>query len=98
MTGTSSIINSPPTQRDLDIVEQPGGKQVATWGKAWSSYWTQVFQLVFTIQQSGTTAQRPTTALFAGRPYFDTSLGAHGKKIFVNKTLDGWVDSSGNVV
>ena len=97
MSSSASIINAPPTQRDLDVVDQIGGKKVATWGKAWSSYWTQVFQIVFAVQQSGTTAQRPTSGLWAGRPYFDTSLGAHGKPVWVNKTVDGWVLADGTV-
>ena len=92
---SASIIGSPPTQRDLDVVDQVGGKKVATWGKAWSSYWTQVFQIVFAMQQSGTTAQRPTSGLWAGRMYFDISLGANGKPIWVNKGLTGWVLADG---
>lgn len=95
MSGSASILNTPPTQRDLDVVDQQGGKKVATWGKAWSSYWTQVFQILFAVQQSGTTAQRPTTGLWAGRPYFDISLGANGKPIWVRKDLGGWVLADG---
>lgn len=93
-----SQINPAPTQRELSIVDHANGQKVATWGKVWANWYTQVFQILFANQQSGTTAQRPIEDLYPGRPYFDTSLGAYGKKIFVNKDLSGWVDSSGNVV
>lgn len=91
-----SVINNAPTQRDLDVVDHPNGK-VATWGKAWSSWFTQAFQILFAVQESGTTALRPTTNLWPGRPYFDTSLGAHGKPIFVDKAGTGWVLADGTV-
>lgn len=44
---------------------------------------------------SGTTAQRPTNDLRTGGRYFDTSLGALGKPIFVNKNGTGWVLADG---
>lgn len=94
----SSLINTPPTSRELNVVEHPNGEKVAAWSKDWASWFTQAFQILFAEQQSGTTAQRPTRGLYPGRPYFDISLGALGKKIFVDKDLTGWVDSSGNVV
>ena len=52
-----------------------------------------VFKIVFAVQQSGTTAERPTSDLFIGRPYFDTTLG---KPIWV-KTISPvlWVDAAG---
>lgn len=42
---------------------------------AWQQWFMQVFRACFAIYQSGTTAQRPTVNLWAGRPYFDTTLG-----------------------
>ncbi|MDR6553870.1 right-handed parallel beta-helix repeat-containing protein [Paenibacillus qinlingensis] len=44
---------------------------------------------------AGTTAQRPTTNLYAGLSYFDTSLGSNGKTIWRNKNNNGWVDATG---
>lgn len=90
-----SVINNVPTQRDLSIVDHPNGEKVATWGKAWSSWFTQVYAILFAAQQSGTTAQRPTSGLWPGRPYFDTSLGSYGKPIWVDKNATAWVDGSG---
>ncbi len=87
-----SQINAAPTQRDLSLVDHPNGEKVATWGKAWSSWFTQAFQILFAVQQSGLTTQRPTGAsqLWIGRPYFDTDLGT---PIW----WDGaqWIDASG---
>lgn len=49
------------------------------------------------VSESGTTANRPSTRLFVGRPYFDTTLG---KPVWV-KTATGtpvWVDATGATV
>lgn len=45
------------------------------------------------VLDSGTTADRPTRGLWAGRPYFDTTLG---KPIWYSGT--GWVDATGAAV
>lgn len=42
---------------------------------AWQQFFTETFVGINAIQQSGTTAQRPTKNLWIGRPYFDTTLG-----------------------
>ena len=39
------------------------------------SWFQQAFLILFAHQQSGTTAQRPTSQKWVGRPYFDTTLG-----------------------
>lgn len=57
-----------------------------------------VAQVVAALTFSGTTAQRPTKFLWAGRPYFDTSLGAAGKPIWRNKDNTGWIDATGAAV
>ena len=45
------------------------------------------------VSDSGTTANRPTSSLFVGRPYFDTTLG---KPIwFKSATPTVWVDATG---
>lgn len=41
----------------------------------WNSWFNWVHQLVSAMRQSGTTAQRPTTGLWIGRQYYDTTLG-----------------------
>lgn len=67
----------------------PDGRVSASWN-AWLSR-----QADITRPGNGTTAQRPTTGLYPGRMFFDTSLGANGKPIWVNKTGSGWVDATG---
>jgi len=59
---------------------------------------SQVFRICFDAQNSGTTANRPTANLYPGKFYFDTSLGANGKPIWISKTSTAWVDATGAVV
>ena len=54
-----------------------------------------VFLSLKHLTQSGTTAQRPTENLWAGRPYFDTSLGANGKPIWYSVAAGIWVLADG---
>ena len=63
--------------------------------RAMSNWMMKVFRLCFDTQNSGTTAQRPTANLYPGKFYFDTSLGANGKPIWVNKASTGWVLADG---
>lgn len=50
-----------------------------------------------TLTQSGTTAQRPTTRLWVGRFYYDTTLNL---PIWVNAVTPSivWKDAAGNTV
>ena len=61
----------------------------------WYVSWQQSSGWITENSQAGTTAQRPTEKLYIGRRYFDTSLGAKGKPIWVDKDGTGWVDASG---
>lgn len=56
---------------------------------------SEVYYGVAATQSSGPTSKRPTKDLFPGRFYFDTSLGANGKPIWVNKNATGWVLADG---
>ena len=47
---------------------------------------------------SGPTSGRPTTGLYPGMMYFDTSLSTHGKPIWINKDGSGWIDATGTSV
>lgn len=62
---------------------------------AWAEWTMQTFRAAQMIYGSGTTADRPTKDLRPGGVYFDTSLGANGKPIWLNKTATGWVDATG---
>lgn len=58
---------------------------------------TLVWMSANAIQESGTTAQRPTTSLWIGRPYYDTTLNL---PIWVNAVSPSvvWKDAAGNTV
>lgn len=43
--------------------------------RTWRVFFTTSAQLLTAMTQSGTTANRPTTLLWTGRMYFDTTLG-----------------------
>lgn len=69
--------------------------QLAQWSKPWGNWFSQAFVLLQDMQNAGTTAQRPTKSLYVGKPYFDTSLGAQGKPIWLGKDLATWVLADG---
>jgi len=84
-----ALINKPPS----GAVDQGAEMQ----NPGWASFFSAVFNLLSGLTSSGTTAQRPTTFLFIGRTYFDTSLGAHGKPIWIAKDGVTWILADGTV-
>jgi hypothetical protein len=59
----------------------------------WLQWVSRIQRIVSAVQQSGTTAQRPTTLLWIGRTYFDTTLG---KPVWVDSVSPAvWVDATG---
>ena len=68
---------------------------MATILKSWLD---EAYQLLFSIQQSGTTAQRPTSVLWIGRFYFDTTLGIPIWIKSVTASVATWVNGAGVVV
>jgi hypothetical protein len=42
---------------------------------AWAAWFSSAQQILQDVSNSGTTAQRPTTQLYVGKAYFDTTLG-----------------------
>lgn len=63
---------------------------------AWAGWFTTAHQILQDTSSSGTTAQRPTNALYIGKPYFDTTVGATINVKSVNPTV--WVNGAGTVV
>jgi hypothetical protein len=62
----------------------------------WSATFSRWHSLILTIQDSGTTADRPTSNLFIGRQYFDTTLN---KPVFLSAVKPTvWRDAAGTVV
>jgi len=105
---STTIINKPPTDELLDqrtvsskdpVYMQFGSVRLTT---GWQVFFSKIWQVVLASTLSGTTANRPTTFLWIGRSYFDTSLGAHGKPIWVASVSSSgvatWVDATSTVV
>jgi hypothetical protein len=60
---------------------------------AWAAWFAQVLTVAQDTSNSGTTAQRPTTLLYVGKPYFDTTLGYAINLKSTNPTV--WVNGAG---
>ena len=84
------MIGLPPISSALIV-----NGELAMWPTPWGNWLSQAWQILQAVEQSGTTANRPTKNLWVGRTYFDTSLGANGKPIWVNKLGTGWVLADG---
>lgn len=82
-------MNAPPNQSALQ--DDRGIVQLR-----WQEYFTNVFNAIQAMQQSGTTAQRPVRGLWVGRMFFDTTLGYPIYLKSANPSV--WVDGSGTVV
>jgi hypothetical protein len=78
----------------MPLISQPtAGAVVDANGIAtpgWKPFFSSVFALLAAMTQSGTTAQRPTSLLWVGRMYMDTTLGL---PIFY--VGPGWVKADG---
>lgn len=62
----------------------------------WAATFARWHQLVQTAQDSGATAERPTSQLWIGRQFFDTTLN---KPVFVSAVKPTvWRDAIGTVV
>lgn len=57
----------------------------------WVDWTNQVYTVIKSVTQSGTTANRPTK-IYVGQMYFDTTLGL---PIWVNAAGTGWVKADG---
>lgn len=67
-------------------------------GKAtdeWNAWFSRTHMIVSSLQQSGTTANRPVSHLWIGRQYFDETLG---KPVYLKAVRPSvWVDGAGTV-
>lgn len=77
-----ALISQPP---EGPAVDQGG---IVTPG--WRPFFSAVFALLAAMTQSGTTAQRPTSLLWVGRMYYDTTLAL---PIFYKGP--GWIKADG---
>lgn len=73
----------------------PPGQRISNEGqtatRSWVAWVSTVSAILTGITASGTTANRPTSFLWVGRAYFDTTLG---QPIWYDGS--GWVDSAGS--
>lgn len=81
-------VNAPP-------INAPFNRDDGSVEPAWADWCTQIYRSAQMDYGSGTTAQRPTKDLRAGGRYFDTSLAANGRPIWINKGATGWVHDDG---
>lgn len=72
-----------------DIVDTSNGNATM----AWLQWFNRIHTIASSLQQSGTTADRPAKLLWNGRRYFDESLG-----IPVWYFNGNWVNASGATV
>ena len=82
------MINTPPLNATVPVLDDR-----VIFPQSWGSWFTQAWQILFAVSQSGLTADRPTTFLYIGRTYFDTDLGI---PIWYDGT--NWVDATGATV
>lgn len=82
------MINVPPTSVVLPVEEDS-----SSWPSPWRNWLTQAWQILVAVSQSGTTANRPTSLLWTGRTYFDTTLN---RPIWWTGTQ--WIKADGTVV
>lgn len=64
--------------------------------RTWMQWFSNVHGIVQSIQQSGSTADRPTSLLWIGRRYYDETLS---KPVYVRAVKPTvWRDAMGNIV
>lgn len=84
---SESLIGTPPTD---PVDTMTADRKLAPPGYGWRNFFAAVFRLLTALTLSGTTAQRPTSFLWIGRPYWDSTLT-------IPIWWDGaqWVDATG---
>lgn len=88
----TSPISIPPLNSALPLDDDA---KAARWPTPWGNWMTRAGNILLAVSESGTTANRPVSGLYPGRMYFDISLGANGKPIWMNKGMTGWVLADG---
>lgn len=86
-----SVITGVPRNEEI-LREQPK----SAFAYPWYTWLNQVYVICFSLQQSGTTAERPDKLIWIGRRYFDVTLGIPVWVKSAKPTV--WVNASGAVV
>jgi len=85
-----ALISQPPTNA---VDTQDGTLRIAGPSEGWRNFFVAVFNICNALTMSGTTAQRPTTLLWVGRPYLDETLGIPIWLKSITPTV--WIDGTG---
>lgn len=74
--------------------------EAGNWTPSWLQWLARTHRAVLSVQQSGTTADRPTALLWIGRPYFDETLNIPiwVQAVPAKPAPAVWVDSTGTPV
>jgi hypothetical protein len=83
------MIRPPPTRSPL--TREQLNQMMAS--HEWLEFFSDAYFTIAGLQQSGTTANRPTKRLYVGLPYFDTTLN---RPIWYTGT--NWIRADGVVV
>lgn len=67
-----------------------------TASQPWLAWFDRIHTICLAMQQSGTTAERPTSLLWIGRRYYDETLNKPVYLRAVRPTV--WRDAMGNIV
>jgi hypothetical protein len=91
-----ALINSPPTTAVDQLAQEGGTYSLAGVVEGWRNFFQAVYSICTALTTSGTTAKRPTSGLWIGRTYFDTTLGI---PIWLKSTSPTvWCNSAGAAV
>lgn len=85
-----SVVSSPGTS-PVDIMDMNGN--LVGVSSVWRNFFVSIFNVCNALTMSGTTANRPTSGLWTGRMYFDTTLG-----LPIWYKTAGWVNAAGAAV
>jgi hypothetical protein len=89
----SSFLQGQPR---VPMFDKGSGNFTGNFTPAWAGWFSQAQTILFDTANSGTTAQRPTTLLYIGKTYFDTTLGI---PIWMKTpATNTWVNGAGAVV
>lgn len=88
-----AIINSPPNS---PVDNQAAEGRVIAVNQEWRNFFVAIYNICNAVTLSGTTARRPTTLLWVGRTYFDTTIGLPIWIRSLGPTV--WINAAGGVV
>lgn len=88
-----ALINSPPSS---PVDSQNIAGRVVAVNLEWRNFFVSVYNICSALTLSGTTANRPTSLLWVGRTYFDTTISRPIWVLSLGPTV--WINAAGAVV